>query len=126
MVIMYCSVCRRIRIDAAEAREMVADFNAAESMEKADISHLIDEIDDPIKLEQLSASLNLQIRRRVDVPDEFQGEDWVKLSDKEWGAIQVILESPSLVYLVGNYADYPEICPDCAIAEEVREKAKEN
>lgn len=125
MIITYCPICRRIKIDAAEARQMAADFNTDEILERQDTSIMLEEAEEEEKLEIL-ASLEMQTRVCVNINDDFQGEDWVKISDQEWGAIQTILNSPNLLYMVDNYADYPIVCPACRIMAEEQEKAEKN
>jgi len=120
MVLTYCAVCRRVRIDPAEAREIEAFFNDAEALEKEDLLKMIDETEDEEELNYISESLESQTRQCITVPENFKEEAWVKLSDQEWGAIHTILNSSNLLYLVLNYADYPVICPDCLAAKELK------
>ena len=126
MVLTYCTICRRIRIDAVEAREIETFFHEAEASEKEDLLEIINETEDEKELSYISESLDLQTRQCITVPEDFKGEAWVKLSDQEWGVIQTILNSPSLLYLVENYADYPVICPECLAAKEFKEVAGMN
>jgi hypothetical protein len=105
---------------------MASDFDEAESLEKEDWMEIIDETEDEDELLKISNSLELQTRQRISVPDDFNGEIWVKMSDQEWGVVETILNSPTLLYLVDNYSDYPKICPDCLAAEEAKKTAGMN
>lgn len=113
MILIYCPICRRVKIDATEARQMVSDYEAAEDIEREEFLKLIEETEDPDELDEISSSLELQTRQRIAVPEEFRGEAWVELNDQEWGAIATILQSSSLLYIVDNYSDYPEVCLEC-------------
>ena len=126
MVLTYCSICRRIRIDAAEAREMAAVFQAEEALEQEEMAQEISEAESEEEIDFISMSFETQTRKCVTAPEDFDGEFWVELSDQEWGAIQSIVSSPSLLYLVDNYADYPVICPHCLAAKKAKEMAEQN
>ena len=126
MVLTYCTVCRRVRIDAVEAREIEASFHEEEALGQEELLEIISEAEDEEALSYISQSLDLQTRQCITVPEDFKDEAWVKLSDQEWGAIQIILNSPSLLYLVKNYADYPVICLDCLVAKELKEVVRMN
>lgn len=126
MVLTYCTICRRVRIDFTEAREMEADFREAEASEEEEFLEMIDKAESEEDIDFLSASIDLKTRRCLTVPEDYKGETWVQLSDQEWGAIQIILSSPNLLYFVENYADYPVICPDCLLKQEAKEVARMN
>lgn len=126
MVITYCYLCRRVRIDAAEAREMADEFQIAEELEKEEMAHEISRAESKEEVDFISTSFETQTRQCVTVPEDCEGEFWIKLTDQEWGAIQSIISSPNLLYLVDNYADYPVICPHCLAAKEAKEIAEMN
>jgi len=126
MVFSYCIDCRRVKIDIPKIKKMAADFDEQEDLDKEELLSSIDKSNDAEELEKLTNFMMCQTSYKADIPTDCQEEIWVVLSDQEWGAIETILNSSNLLYLVDNYRDYPVICPDCLKAKKVRETADLN
>jgi hypothetical protein len=99
MKVVFCPICRRVKFDTSRALDEIVGVDP-------EIDFEINEEFEEIREEQC----------RKFAEDLAFGEDgivWETLSDEEWGALQIIINSNPLLILVGNYVDYPEECPDC-------------
>ncbi|MFZ4632137.1 MAG: hypothetical protein ACOYL8_02940 [Patescibacteria group bacterium] len=99
MKVVFCPVCRRVKFDPSRALDEITGVDP-------EVDSEINEEFEEVRSEQLRKYANdLTFGERTIV--------WLPLSDEEWGALQIIINSNTLLTLVGNYVDYPEECPDC-------------
>ena len=126
MVLVYCPICRRIKINADDVRKMAIEFDEIEEAETQEIRELISQAESEEELIEIKEMIELRVRGKAGVSDELKGDHWVSLSDQEWSVIQSILKSTYLLYLVDNFADYTEKCPECLAKEAELEKAALN
>ena len=126
MIIIYCPSCRRIKIESEVIKEMEQSFKEVEAEEIEVAREQIRQASSQEELDEINQSLELQTRQCLSAVEEFEGEIWVELNDAEWGAIHIFMNSPNLLYIADNYADYPELCPECLFAQKKSEQAQKN
>lgn len=126
MILVYCPICRRIKINADDVRKMAIEFDEIEEAETQEIRELISQAKSEEELIEIKKMVELRTRGKAGVSDELKGDQWVSLSDQEWEVIQAILNSTHLLCLVENFADYTEKCPECLAREAELAKAALN